>query len=224
MTAVDVSHPFSWERWRQERRLTTTRLCPSSAWSGYSSPPEKCNLSQRNPGNEFSIPKPKVTFGIIKSPAHRRGSPQNSFTSLQKKTIWYPVSLPSPPLNCLQAAIQIERIVRGFVGRCRVRRIAQTKFSKFYDSKKDKFYYFNHGTSQTSWTASTWLLRQNLPLSPEDQALYESMQRIKELEAKLREKDQEIKDVRQKRFEELEVPPSPPPSSRSSAAWSRWRL
>ena len=31
------------------------------------------------------------------------------------------------------------------------------------------------------------------------------MQRIKELEAKLRDKEQEIKDVRLKRFEELEV-------------------
>mmetsp|Transcript_923 Transcript_923/g.920 ORF Transcript_923/g.920 Transcript_923/m.920 type:complete len:505 (-) Transcript_923:48-1562(-) len=116
-----------------------------------------------------------------------------------------------PPLLTLYtkedhlAAIQIERIVRGFIARRRVRRIAQNKYSKYYDSKQDKFYYFNQTTNETSWTASQWLLKQNLPLPPEDQALYESMQRIKELEAKLREKEQEIKDVRQKRFEELEV-------------------
>jgi guanylate kinase len=99
----------------------------------------------------------------------------------------------------------MERIVRGFLGRCRVRKIAETKFSKYFDAKQDKFYYFNHTTNETSWKASNWLIRQNLPLSPEDQALYDSCQKIKELEAKLQAKDQEIKDVRKKRLEELEV-------------------
>lgn len=86
-----------------------------------------------------------------------------------------------------------------------MRKLAQTRFSKYYDSKLDKFYYYHHITDETTWNASSWLIKQNLPLSPEDQALYDSVQKIKELEAKLREKEQEIKDVRLKRFEELEV-------------------
>ena len=59
-----------------------------------------------------------------------------------------------------KAATQIEKIVRGFLARRRVRRIAQTKYSKYYDSKQDKFYYFNQTTNETSWTASQWLLKQ----------------------------------------------------------------
>lgn len=42
-------------------------------------------------------------------------------------------------------------------------------------------------------------------MPPEDQALYDSLMKIKELEDMLRKKDEEIKAVKQKRFEELEV-------------------
>ncbi|CAE7732976.1 FKB10, partial [Symbiodinium microadriaticum] len=44
-----------------------------------------------------------------------------------------------------------------------------------------------------------------LQLPPEDQALYNSLTKIKELEEMLRRKDEEIKAVKLKRFEELEV-------------------
>lgn len=41
-------------------------------------------------------------------------------------------------------------------------------------------------------------------MPPEDQMLYNSAQKIKELEAMLKQKEKEIKDVRKKRYEELE--------------------
>mmetsp|Transcript_22876 Transcript_22876/g.33420 ORF Transcript_22876/g.33420 Transcript_22876/m.33420 type:complete len:412 (-) Transcript_22876:507-1742(-) len=104
-----------------------------------------------------------------------------------------------------QAATNIQRIGRGFISRARVRQKAQERFSKFYESKQDKFYYMNNETGETFWNPSPWLLKQRLQLPPEDQALYDSIRKIKELEKMLQAKEQEIKDVKLKRFEELEV-------------------
>lgn len=102
------------------------------------------------------------------------------------------------------AAVQIERIARGFLGRVAARRKAALKYTRFYEAKKNKFYYMINATQKTFWKASPWLVRMQIPLPAEDQMLYESQQKIKELEALLRAKDEEIMKVRQKRFEELE--------------------
>ena len=67
----------------------------------------------------------------------------------------------------------------------------------------------NNETGETFWDPSPWLIKQNLQLPPEDQALYDSLSKIKELEEMLKKKDEEIKAVKQKRFEELEVRPTP---------------
>ena len=59
-------------------------------------------------------------------------------------------------------------------------------------------------TQLTSWKASKWLLRQNIPLPPEDTLLLKSQKRIQELEALLSMKDDEIKIIRNTRYEDLE--------------------
>jgi hypothetical protein len=103
-----------------------------------------------------------------------------------------------------EAAERIGKVVRGFIGRMRARKIANTRYTRFYDSNLNKFYWLDLKTQQTTWNVSPWLERQEINMPPEDQMLYSSQQRIRELEEQLRMKDQEIKDVRKKRFEELE--------------------
>lgn len=102
------------------------------------------------------------------------------------------------------AATQMQKIVRGFNARNRMRKIARNKYTKYYDAKSDNFYYIDKELGETFWTPSLWLLKQNIPLPPEDQFLYDSIQKIKELEEKLRKKDDEIKLVKQKQLQELE--------------------
>ena len=57
---------------------------------------------------------------------------------------------------------------------------------------------------RTFWNASAWLVRQEVPMAPEDEMLYNSVQKIKELEEIIKAKDKEIKDVRKQTYEELE--------------------
>lgn len=104
----------------------------------------------------------------------------------------------------IAAAARINRVLRGFVGKMRVRKVAVTRYSRFYDAKTNRFYYMDNKTQKTTWNVSKWLVKQNLPLPPEDQMLYDSTMKIKELEEKLKEKDKEIKEIRKKRYEELE--------------------
>mmetsp|Transcript_9921 Transcript_9921/g.16330 ORF Transcript_9921/g.16330 Transcript_9921/m.16330 type:complete len:537 (-) Transcript_9921:543-2153(-) len=99
---------------------------------------------------------------------------------------------------------KLEKIIRGFMGRMKARRKANEKYTRFYDSNQDRFYWLDKTTGETTWTVTPWLRRQNIEMPPEDQMLYDSQQRIKELEEALKAKDKEIKDVRKKRFEELE--------------------
>lgn len=102
------------------------------------------------------------------------------------------------------AAFLIIRLVRGFLSRRRTLKIVQRRFARFYDAKIDRFYWLDRAAGKTFWQASPWLQRFNLPLSPEDQALYDSVAKIKQLEKQLADKDEEIKEVRKHRYEELE--------------------
>ena len=63
-------------------------------------------------------------------------------------------------LNFFQAATQIERIVRGFIARRRVRAKAREYYSKFFEAKGHKFYYMNNMTGETFWDPSPWLMKQ----------------------------------------------------------------
>lgn len=104
----------------------------------------------------------------------------------------------------LKAAALLNRIVRSFIGRMRVRKVAHTRYTRFYDSNLNRFYWMNNETEVTSWKASPWLVKQDIPMPPEDNQLYAAMQKIKDLEAALKDKEREIKAVRKKRYEELE--------------------
>jgi hypothetical protein len=72
------------------------------------------------------------------------------------------------------AAIQIERIVRGFLGRRKMRRAVRERYSKFYDGTSNTFYYLDKETDSTFWNPSPWLQRQDIRLSKEDQALFDT--------------------------------------------------
>ena len=102
------------------------------------------------------------------------------------------------------AAVQIERLARGFVGRMRARKLANQKYTRFYDSNLNKFYWLDKTTNETTWTVSNWLYQQKIDMPPEDSMLFESQQKIRELEEKLKQKEDEIKQVRKARYEELE--------------------
>lgn len=103
-----------------------------------------------------------------------------------------------------QAAVQIQKVIRGFNGRMQTRKLANEKYTRYYDPTLNKFYWLDKSTQTTSWTVSPWLLRQDIAMPPEDLAQFESKLRIRELEAQLAAKDLEIKEIRRKRFEELE--------------------
>lgn len=103
-----------------------------------------------------------------------------------------------------EAAALIQVIIRGFIGKMRARKVAHEQYTRFYDSKVNKFYWMKNSTGKTTWKVSNWLARQEVPMPPEDTMLYDSQQKIRELEQKLLEKEFEIKEVRKARFEELE--------------------
>jgi hypothetical protein len=102
-----------------------------------------------------------------------------------------------------EAAVRIQGLIRIFLAKCRVRRKAQVLFERYFDSETSKFYWLDVKTGKTTYTASPWLQRQEIPLPKEDQLLYQSHLKIKELEKKLGEKEKEIKEIRKQRVEEL---------------------
>lgn len=103
-----------------------------------------------------------------------------------------------------RASVMISKVVRGFVGRMKARKKANEKYTRFYDAKQNKFYWLDKVTNETTWNVTPWLARQEINMPPEDQMLFDSQEEIRQLKEALRAKDQEIKDVRLKRFEELE--------------------
>lgn len=102
------------------------------------------------------------------------------------------------------AAIQMQRVVRGFIGRMKARRAVIDKFARFYDAKVDKFFWMEKSTQKTFWKPSKWLIKYEIPLNSEDQLLYNANVKIKELEDKLTQREFEIKVIRKQRYEELE--------------------
>jgi FK506-binding protein 1 len=98
----------------------------------------------------------------------------------------------------------IERMARGFVGRKRARQKVFEQYTRYFDANVNKFYWVNHNTGGTFWKASAWLVKQEVPMPTEDQMLYTSYLKIKELEKLLKEKDNEIKKIRKSTYEELE--------------------
>eukprot|EP00607_Mallomonas_marina_P005699 CAMPEP_0182431478 /NCGR_PEP_ID=MMETSP1167-20130531/49509_1 /TAXON_ID=2988 /ORGANISM="Mallomonas Sp, Strain CCMP3275" /LENGTH=395 /DNA_ID=CAMNT_0024617863 /DNA_START=354 /DNA_END=1541 /DNA_ORIENTATION=- len=86
----------------------------------------------------------------------------------------------------------------------RARKLAYKKYTRFFDANVNKFYWMVKDSKETFWEASHWLKRQQIPLPPEDDMMYKSYLKILELEKKLQDKDEEIKQVRKARFEELE--------------------
>jgi hypothetical protein len=103
-----------------------------------------------------------------------------------------------------EATTKIQKLCRGFVGRMKVRRLVHAKYTRFYDSNLNRFYWMENATQKTTWKVSVWLMKQNVPMPPEDEMIYKSMARIRELEEKLQQKEDEIRIVRRKRYEELE--------------------
>lgn len=104
----------------------------------------------------------------------------------------------------IKAVKTIQRYVRGFVGKMRVRKLIHRKYTRFYDSNLNRFYWMENSTKRTFWKASKWLTKQEIPLPPEDDMILKAQQKIRELEEKLKQKEQEIVEVRKKRYEELE--------------------
>lgn len=104
----------------------------------------------------------------------------------------------------IAAVVNIQRICRGFVGRCRARALANQKYVRYFDSESNKFYWYDKETQKTSYSVSKWLFNQHIEMPKEDQLLLQSHLKIKELEKKLLEKENEIKKIRLKRYEELE--------------------
>ena len=96
------------------------------------------------------------------------------------------------------------KIVRGFNGRVRARAEVYRQYTRYFDFNVGKHYWIKHDTEETFWKATPWLLKQEVPMPLEDQMLFTSYNRIKELEDALKAKDKEIKQIRKARYEELE--------------------
>lgn len=102
------------------------------------------------------------------------------------------------------AAHLIGRILRSFIGRMRARKAAHEQYVRYFDANVSKFYWTNKRTNLTFWKASKWLARQTIPMPYEDQMLFNQYLKIQELTKLLKEKENEIKETRLKRYEELE--------------------
>lgn len=102
-----------------------------------------------------------------------------------------------------QAAIRIEGLIRIFLAKRKVKRKANERYQRFFDMENGKFYWFDSKTQKTFYNASKWLQSQNIDMPKEDQLLYQSYLKIKELEKKLLDKDKEIKEIRKQRVEDL---------------------
>lgn len=144
----------------------------------------------------------KANFQRVFDPMYKR---YFWFDKLHNKSDW------KLPKHCVLfqevdfvAVAKIQRVVRGFVGRCRARHLANKKYTRYFDADRNAFYWVNNKTNETTYDASNWLKSQNIDMPTEDKLLLQSQLRIKELEKKLAEKEQELKEVRRKRYEDLE--------------------
>lgn len=137
------------------------------------------------------------------------------FDPLYKKYFWYDKLHDKSdwklPRHCtlfkeadFVAVAKIQRVARGFIERRRARKLANQKYTRYFDVDRNSFYWVNNFTQQTSYAASQWLQRQNIDMPTEDSLLLQSQLRIKELERQLAEKNAELKAVRKKRYEDLE--------------------
>lgn len=102
------------------------------------------------------------------------------------------------------AALNIQRVARGYLARRVVTQMAAEVYSRYYDAKEKAFYWMDHRTGQTTWEVSRWLMNQKIPLSAEDEDLFAAHRKIQELQEALEKREQELRLVRQRRFEELE--------------------
>eukprot|EP01038_Epipyxis_sp_PR26KG_P012934 gene12934-17341_t len=127
------------------------------------------------------------------------------YNSLHGHSTWIqPLFIDMYSVSDAVAALHLQRLVRGFVARMRVRKIANQFYTRFYDAKSKSFYWMNNANQKTTWKVSGWLQRQEIAMPQEDNILYESHKKIAELEELLKEKEKELKKVRKQRFEELE--------------------
>lgn len=127
------------------------------------------------------------------------------YNKLHETSTWQqPKFVPLFTEDDIEAVLFVQRVARGFVGRAKARRLANLKYTRYYDGESNRFYWMENVTKKTSYTASKWLQRQNIAMPSEDKLLLQSQLRIKELERKLAEKEAELKKTRKKRYEELE--------------------
>jgi hypothetical protein len=129
------------------------------------------------------------------------------YNRLTKSTQW---TRPCPRITTeftkqeINTARILQRVLRGFIGEMRARKVSHKRYTRYFDAKQKKPYWVDNTTQVATWNASKWLLRQEIPMPNEDSLLVQSQQRIRELEDMLKKKDEEIKATRVKRFEELE--------------------
>jgi hypothetical protein len=102
-----------------------------------------------------------------------------------------------------RAALYVQGVIRMFLAKRRMRKKANERYQRFFDMENGKFYWFDQKTKKTFYNASKWLQSQNIDMPKEDQLLYQSYLKIKELEKKVADKDKEIKEIRKQRVEEL---------------------
>ena len=79
------------------------------------------------------------------------------------------------------AARIIQKFIRGFIGKMRARKVVYLKYMRYYDANQRKFYWYDKTTEKTFWVVSDWLIRQNIPLTVEDQLIYDSHLKIQVL-------------------------------------------
>ena len=75
----------------------------------------------------------------------------------------------------------IQKFVRGFIGKMRVRKVVRERYMRYYEANQRKFYWHENKSGKTFWVVSNWLVRQNIPLPVEDQLIYDSHQKIEVL-------------------------------------------
>ena len=104
----------------------------------------------------------------------------------------------------LKSSIEIQKIIRSFLSKRKVKKLADSKWTRFFDAKQNRFYWMTNIDGKTFWNATPWLKKQEIRMNPEDVMLYDQYLKIKELEEKLLIKNDEIIKVRKLRYEELE--------------------
>lgn len=180
----------------------------------------KIALSQQQLQSQKDVSAIKIQCLVRKYLARRRICRQSQFVWIRvydpvyKRYFWFnrqtrtstwvqPRFSPVYTENDEHAAIHIQCAVRVFLAKCRMFRRISQRYQKFFDFENARFYYYDTLTKQTFYNAGTWLQRQNISMSKEDNQLYQSYLKIKELEKKLQDKDKEIKEVRKKRVDDL---------------------